>query len=137
MLNMVNWFSCYDLASGEQSPYYEPLCDDLVFELPLPCSDAKWLARSEAEWWAAVRSEEVEPTSGTIGFENVATDEQSGVALFDTLMAMWESSAARRNCTAQKTFNTRIHQKAGLFDSEQFRNLIVLAALHQRPQSNS
>ncbi|KAF1824292.1 uncharacterized protein K489DRAFT_335554, partial [Dissoconium aciculare CBS 342.82] len=56
MLNMANWFSCFDLTTCTQSPYYEPLCDDIVFGLPLPCSDAQWLACNEMEWRTAIQS---------------------------------------------------------------------------------
>jgi hypothetical protein len=137
MLNMTNWFSCYDLTTGKQSPYYEPLCDDIVFDLPLPCSDAKWLARSEAEWWAAVRSEEVKHVGSTNDFGSFVTVERPRNTLSDALVDMWENSAVQRRGTAQDISDARLGQKIGFSDSEQFRNLIVIAAQHQRPQSSA
>ncbi|KAH2279149.1 hypothetical protein KXW96_007901 [Aspergillus fumigatus] len=55
LANIVNFFSNRDLESGRQLPYYEPLNDELIMKMPLPCNQALWSARTEDEWRRATQ----------------------------------------------------------------------------------
>ncbi|KAJ6157967.1 hypothetical protein N7470_005559 [Penicillium chermesinum] len=50
LANAIHFLSSIDPNTGHTSPYYEPLNDELVLNLPLPCSHALWSARTEQEW---------------------------------------------------------------------------------------
>ncbi len=50
LVHIVNFFCNRHLESRKQSPYYEPLDDDLIMNMPLPCSHSLWSARTEDEW---------------------------------------------------------------------------------------
>ncbi|KAF1988170.1 hypothetical protein K402DRAFT_402874 [Aulographum hederae CBS 113979] len=59
LANLVNFLASLDTVSGEQSPYYEPLDDELILSMQLPSSERTWSARSEGEWREAVSGDEV------------------------------------------------------------------------------
>jgi hypothetical protein len=137
MLNMANWFSCYDLTTNTQSPYYEPLCDDIVFGLPLPCSDAQWLAGNEMDWRAAVQSEELRHFNGAETGADGVHARRSEYTLSDALKINPVSAFDRHASIGQTRVDAQLGPKPGFANSEQLRNLIILAARYQRPQTNS
>ncbi|KAH0489422.1 hypothetical protein TgHK011_009853 [Trichoderma gracile] len=47
IVNMINFLNNYDPTTRRTSPYYEPLNDDLILNMPLPCSQTVWLAYEE------------------------------------------------------------------------------------------
>jgi len=40
LANIVNYFATRDAKTGETDPYYEPLNDEMIWNMPLPCSAA-------------------------------------------------------------------------------------------------
>lgn len=54
LVNLLHFLSNHDLKSGEISPYYEPLNDELIYKMPLPCDHILWTARTEQDWRLAL-----------------------------------------------------------------------------------
>ncbi|KAH8732880.1 hypothetical protein GQ44DRAFT_781578 [Phaeosphaeriaceae sp. PMI808] len=48
--NIVNFYIYHNHITGEQLPYYEPLDDELILNMPLPCSETVWTAKDEPGW---------------------------------------------------------------------------------------
>ena len=71
LCNIVNFFSNREHETGLQSPYYEPLDDELILNMPLPCSHVLWTARTEDGWRQAVMQSEVPSPAATKGINNL------------------------------------------------------------------
>ncbi|THX72461.1 hypothetical protein D6D04_09071, partial [Aureobasidium pullulans] len=56
--DIANYFASKSPVTGELSPYYEPLDDELIWNMPLPCSSAIWNARTEHEWLQLIRTQD-------------------------------------------------------------------------------
>ncbi|KAL5366535.1 hypothetical protein BJX96DRAFT_38134 [Aspergillus floccosus] len=142
LANIVNFFSNCDLESGRQSPYYEPLNDELIMKMPLPCHQGLWGARTEEEWrQAMLRFHQASPTgspgtSDTLSsFGAAAAGPAVGqhIALgeplpnhphppsLQSLFSKFAKDYLRANFTAN----------AGFADSNELRSFIILCALEQ------
>ncbi|KAF1946382.1 hypothetical protein EJ02DRAFT_450483, partial [Clathrospora elynae] len=55
--NIVNFYTNHNHNTGQQLAYYESLDDDLVLNMPLPCSEAAWTARDESSWIVSIRTD--------------------------------------------------------------------------------
>lgn len=51
---MLNSYTNRDINTKKQLPYHEPMTEDLIFNLPLPCSQAARVAQNEEYWRVAV-----------------------------------------------------------------------------------
>ena len=127
LANIVNFFSSRDHESGKQSPYYEPLSDDFILNLPLPCSHALWCSRTEDEWTrlSAQLHESFPIASGAlVEFDDTAPDlasiGSSQVSL-QFLLSKFTKDYLRMH------FGTSI----GFGNSDELRRLVVLCAVEQ------
>lgn len=66
LANIVNFLSNHDVETGLQSPYYEPLGDEMMLAMRLPCADATWQAGTEEQWMESL-SGEVGTSAGSLG----------------------------------------------------------------------
>lgn len=109
LAHIVNFFAAKD------SPYYEPLGDDMIWNMPLPASTAAWSARSEHEWLAAMQID-------------------NGVGHMMNPMDILSNSPTLKSLFAKFTkdhLHIAFGGNYGLSDSESLRALVVLCALEQ------
>ncbi|THW24989.1 hypothetical protein D6D23_04753 [Aureobasidium pullulans] len=117
--NITNYLGSKSPVTGELSPYYEPLDDELIWNMPLPCSSAIWTARTEQEWLQALRAQD------------------PGIDLEDQpilLSKLFNREPTLKSLMINFTKNyllTQYSERCGLEDSESLRNLIVRCALEQ------
>lgn len=109
LINAINLLASIDLTTGDKSPYYEPLDDSAIMDLPLPCDNATWAAGSESDWQQkmARNSDSFEIDSA----EHTLKDFLSRHSTEDLL------TLASASC--------------GLDDSDHLRGLVILCALVQ------
>ena len=119
--NMLNFCSNLDHRTGKLSPYYEAIDDDLILNMPLPCSHTAWIAREEDDWMLAMHNDltgadqtSVHPT--TNGMTTFVT-EPSLKTIFSNF---------QKEC-----LQTQIGTRIGFGDSEDLRRLIILCASEQ------
>ncbi|GIJ86351.1 hypothetical protein Asppvi_005239 [Aspergillus pseudoviridinutans] len=131
LANIVNFFSNRDLNCGRQSPYYEPLNDELIMNMPLPCDQALWSARTEDEWRKVAPASPISPgitdafstlgaTGGAIPVGEQLLNHQQQPSL-KTLLSKFAKDDLRANCVTN----------AGFADSNELRSFIILCALEQ------
>lgn len=126
LANMVNFISNWNHETGKQSPYYDPINDELILSLPLPCSQRLWNARSEEDWQMVVQTgEAVDPLGAPTPPQGLDMVSAGGVSLnsgqtLQGLFANFSREYIRANLGAP-----------GLGDSDQLRSLIILCALDQ------
>lgn len=106
--NMVNFCSNYDHTTGNQLQYYEPLNDDLILNMPLPCNQAAWLADDEDTWKAAMKT----PSSSANYFVET------------TLKTILTSNN-------KEQLQAEIGTNVGFGDSDELRRLIILCGSEQ------
>ncbi|THZ53010.1 hypothetical protein D6C86_10031 [Aureobasidium pullulans] len=117
--NITNYLGSKSPVTGELSPYYEPLDDELIWNMPLPCSSAIWTARTEQEWLQALRAQD------------------PGIGLEDQLILLsklFNREPTLKSLMINFTKNyllTQYSERCGLEDSGSLRNLIVRCALEQ------
>src|SRR4051794_245593 len=70
LANILNFYGNRDSRTGKQSPYYEPLDDDIILNMPLPCNEAAWSARNEENWRAAMQN----PLRGSPSLNGAGSD---------------------------------------------------------------
>src|SRR6187402_3966900 len=75
LANMLNFYSSHDHSTGKQLPYYEPLDDELILNMPLPCSQDAWLAQNEEDWRSAMQNPSSPLASGHLSGFNSPEDE--------------------------------------------------------------
>lgn len=117
LANIVNFLSNRDNQSKGQSVYYQPLGDDLILDMPLPCSQALWAARTEEEWEERIAT---------------APSQSDPFSAFteDDYMSQW-SLRSLFSLISKDDLRVRAQSTAGFGDSNQLRALIVLCALEQ------
>ncbi|GFF29275.1 hypothetical protein IFM61606_10324 [Aspergillus udagawae] len=123
LANIINFFSNHDLNSGRQSPYYEPLNDELIMKMPLPCDQALWSARTEDEWRKATPASPGSPGTtdafSTFGATGVPNHQQQ--PSLKVLFSKFTKDDLRAKCM----------MNAGLAGSNELRSFIILCALEQ------
>lgn len=123
MVNVLNFYSNRDHGTGKQMPYYEPFDDELILNMPLPCSHAAWSASCEEDWRAAMLrppNMPLDPSSSTD-----VNGPGCGTLASEILLKNILSSVTREDLQGQ------LGQSAGFGDSDQLRNLIILCAGEQ------
>ncbi|KAA8652884.1 Zn(II)2Cys6 transcription factor domain-containing protein [Aspergillus tanneri] len=143
LANIVNFFSNRDLESESQSHYYEPLNDELIMNMPLPCNQALWNARTEDEWLRATQM--VQPASpksfadapdalspfgaaaggGAAACPHIPVGEQVSNQHHQPSLKLLFSKFAKDYLRANFATN------AGFSDSDKLRSFIILCALEQ------
>ncbi|KAL5364060.1 hypothetical protein BJX96DRAFT_128623 [Aspergillus floccosus] len=126
LANIVNFFSNRDLESGRQSPYYEPLNDELILKMPLPCNQALWGARTEDGWRQATQmAQQTSPRDFPGTPDAFSTSEQlpnhHQPSSLQSLFSEFSKDYLRANLTTN----------AGFADSNELRSFIILCALEQ------
>ncbi|KAF7128357.1 hypothetical protein CNMCM5793_003087 [Aspergillus hiratsukae] len=143
LANIVNFFGNRDLESGRQSPYYEPLNDELIMKMPLPCNQALWSARTEDEWRKATQmAKPALPTSSpgmTDAFSTLGAAAGGPVAA-DSLVLVGEQLPNDHHQPSLKLLFSKFAKdylranfatNAGFADSNELRSFIILCALEQ------
>lgn len=119
--NMLNFHNNRDHSTGKLLPYYESFDEDLILNMPLPCSQAAWIARNEEDWQLAMSRRpplNFQPSS--------ILDQTRDIELC--------SESCLKNILSKYTkesVQNRIGGKFGFDDSEELRNLIILSAVEQ------
>ncbi|KAF2834373.1 hypothetical protein M501DRAFT_1035360 [Patellaria atrata CBS 101060] len=108
LVNITNFLAGIDPGSGRQSPYYEPLSDDLILNMSLPSSTALWEARCEADWLDSLRQLEMGMQSGGK----------------DTIRRLLDTHT-------KDDIRMIYSNDYGLGNSNDFRGFVILAALEQ------
>lgn len=117
--NMLNFYNNRDLHTGKQLPYYEPLNEDLILNMPLPCSHAAWVARDEEEWSVAIKNQK-----------------DSAISTLDSRSHACERLSSETLKNVRSKFNkeylqTEIGTSFGFGDSNELRRLIILCSCEQ------
>jgi hypothetical protein len=119
--NMFNFYGNRDHRTGKQLPYYEPLNDDLILNMPLPCNQAAWLARSEEDWRLAM--ERPPPSANHLppGFNSPGCEALASEISLKTIFSKF----------TKESLQVEIGTNVGFGDSDELRRLIVLCASEQ------
>lgn len=124
LVNMVNFFSYYDQATGKQLPYYEALDDNLMLNMPLPCSHAAWLARDEYEWRQAMQSQPPSTSINTLSRRLSTHDHDSAMSTKDALKSFLAAFP-------KDTLQLMLGQNIGFDNSDSLRATIILCGSEQ------
>lgn len=119
LANMLNFYSNRDHHAGKQLLYYEALNDDLILNMPLPCSHAAWIAPDEEEWNLAIKNQTISAVD-IAGSNSPGGESLSSESLKDTLSKF-----------TKEYLQTEIGTSVGFGDSDELRRLIILCACEQ------
>ncbi|KAG9523893.1 hypothetical protein KCV07_g2131, partial [Aureobasidium melanogenum] len=119
LAHIVNYLASKDPKTGEISPYYESLDDEMIWNMPLPCSSAAWEAKTEKEWLNVLRSQHQ-----IAGFDDQAVSLSEVYALEPTIKSLLTEST-------KEQLNLQYASNVGLKNSDSFRNLVVHCALKE------
>lgn len=120
LANIVHFLSNHDPETGEPSPYYEPLDDQLILDMPLPSTNTMWAARTEQEWRLAMKDLEIATSPDDEDLSSELHPARRGLTLGYIL---WEYS--------RETLKNCLGYKYGLGSTDELRNLVILCALKQ------
>lgn len=122
LANILHFLSHHDPNTGSRLPYYEPLDDELVLNMPLPCSHALWSARTEQEWRLTI-------DYGAANLDPIVYDLSSAFHLapsYLTLKYLLENFSS-------DSLTSIVTPNFGFGGSDELRSFIVLCALQQFP----
>ncbi|KAJ5905014.1 uncharacterized protein N7473_001930 [Penicillium subrubescens] len=120
LANIVHFLSNHDPETGEPSPYYEPLDDELVLSMPLPSAHTMWAARTEQEWRQAMKSLETASSPDGEYPSSEVHPAQKGLTLGYYLSEY-----------PHETLHNYLKYHCGLGSTDELRSFIVLCALKQ------
>ena len=127
LAHIVNFFCNRDLESGKQSPYYEPLDDDLIMNMPLPCSHTLWTIRTEDEWTRCMKQQH-EPSAlasdSILGFNAPMPESPSLESLQPTIKSILSK-------VTKDYLRKNSCKGVGFGDSEELRRLLIVCVLEQ------
>lgn len=120
IVNMVNFLNSYNPTTRSTSPYYEPLNDDLILNMPLPCSQTVWLAYEEERCRLAMKNQPF------VNHSSPEPDQSTMEALSrETCLSTILSKYTKESIQAA------IGSHVGVGDSDSLRRLIILCATEQ------
>ncbi|KAK9427489.1 hypothetical protein V1505DRAFT_388751 [Lipomyces doorenjongii] len=119
--NILNFYSNRDHSTGKQLPYYEPLNDELILNMPLPCSQAAWLANDEEDWSLAMKRHPPPTNHLLSGFDSRGRDALSSEIFLKTILSKF----------TKEDLQVEIGTSVGFADSDELRRLIILCASEQ------
>ncbi|KAF2150683.1 hypothetical protein K461DRAFT_295935 [Myriangium duriaei CBS 260.36] len=119
LAHIVNYFATKNPNTGEMSAYYEPLSDDIIWNMPLPSSSAAWKARSEQEWLKALQMDHA-----VVILENQMLNPTDLAASVPSLRSLFTKFTKDH---IELVFGGNY----GLEDSESLRGLVIRCALEQ------
>lgn len=118
---MLNFYSNRDHSTGKQMPYYEPLNDELILNMPLPCSKAAWLARDEEDWRLAMKRYPSSASYLSSGLNSPGCESLSSEIFLKTIFSKF----------TKEYLQVEFGKSVGFGDSDELRALIVLCASEQ------
>lgn len=119
--NMINFCGSHDQKTRKQSPYYEPLNDDLILNMPLPCSQAAWFARDEESWRLAMKTHPPSANYLLSDFDHSRSEGLYSETLLKTILSKFTKEYLR----------AEIGTNVGFSDSDELRRFIILCASEQ------
>jgi hypothetical protein len=120
-VNILNFYGNRDLNTGKQLPYYEPFNDQLILNLPLPCSDAAWLARDEEDWLAVMQKSQPGAICSSSELGNSGYDDLASELYLKDVFFKHTKEALQLDTGAI----------IGFGNSDELRRLIILCATEQ------
>ncbi|KAG9561387.1 hypothetical protein KCU71_g8990, partial [Aureobasidium melanogenum] len=111
LAHIVNYLASKDPKTGEISPYYESFNDEMIWNMPLPCSSAAWEAKIEREWLSVLRSQH----------QLVFSDDQA-VSL-SKVFALEPTIKSLLTKSTKEQLRLQYAGNMGLENSDSFRNL--------------
>ncbi|KAF3388538.1 hypothetical protein F1880_004518 [Penicillium rolfsii] len=130
LANIVHFLGNHDPETGEPSPYYEPVDDQLILKMPLPYATTMWAAQTEQEWRLAMKDLETARSPGDGDLSSELHAAQRGLNLGQIFSEY-----------SQETLQNRLGRDFGLGSTDELRKFIVLCALkqfgHIQPRSSS
>ncbi|KAL7821729.1 hypothetical protein V8C26DRAFT_419008 [Trichoderma gracile] len=120
IVNMINFLNNYDPTTRRTSPYYEPLNDDLILNMPLPCSQTVWLAYEEESCRLAMKNQFLVNHS-TPESDHCTTEALSRETCLSTIFSKYR----------KESIQAAIGSHVGVGDSDSLRRLIILCATEQ------
>lgn len=120
IVNMINFLNNYDPTTRCTSPYYEPLNDDLILNMPLPCSQAVWLAYEEESCRLAMKNQ-------PLGNDHSPELDQSTIEALSKETCL----SAILSKYSKESIQTAIGLHVGVGDSDSLRHLVILCATEQ------
>lgn len=121
IVNMVNFLKNYDPRMRKISPYYEPLNDDLILNMPLPCSQAVWLAYEEESCRLAMKNHQPWVNSSSPDPDRTTAEALSRENCLNTILSKY----------SKERIQAAIGSHVGLGDSDDLRRLVILCATEQ------
>lgn len=121
IVNMVNFLKNYDPRMRKISPYYEPLNDDLILNMPLPCSQAVWLAYEEESCRLAMKNHQPWVNSSSPDPDRTTAEALSRENCLSTILSKY----------SKERIQAAIGSHVGLGDSDDLRRLVILCATEQ------
>lgn len=123
LANIVNFLTSIEPDTGKMFPYYEPLDDELILDMPLPCSHALWDTRIEEDW------RQIAEYSKCAGGAGPDRDD-----LFMTTFCVRPDCHTLRQMFAnlsKKHLETFLLANPGFDGSDGFRSFVIRCALQQ------
>ncbi|KFY49031.1 hypothetical protein V495_00797 [Pseudogymnoascus sp. VKM F-4514 (FW-929)] len=123
--NILNFYTTRDHSTRKQSPYYKSLNDELILNMPLPCTEAAWLARTEEDWNAAMNEHQsildhVSSAADLPGHGSLSTETS-----LNTILSKY----------TKEFLQVEVGTNVGFSDSDELRHLIILCATEQFPRT--
>lgn len=120
LANIVHFLSNHDPETGRPSPYYEPLDDDLILSMPLPCNHALWTALTEQEWRLAMEYCQT----------NLSPNIDNRSSAFTSMSGCYTLKSLLENLSHDSLRNS-ISSDLGLGSSDELRRFVILCAIKQ------
>ncbi|KAJ5083045.1 hypothetical protein N7532_012088 [Penicillium argentinense] len=120
LANIIHYLSNHHPESGLPSLYYEPLNDEFILNMPLPCSHALWAARTEQEWKVTMEYCDNNSSSLVEDFPSVFYL-NPGCLTLKILMVNY----------SKVYLETFLMRNIGFGGSDELRSFIILCALRQ------
>ncbi|KFY95108.1 hypothetical protein V498_03517 [Pseudogymnoascus sp. VKM F-4517 (FW-2822)] len=121
--NILNFYTNRDHSTRKQSPYYKPLNDELILNMPLPCTEAAWLARTEEDWSTAINEHQLVLNHVSAATDSPGYEALSAETFLNTILSKY----------TKETLQAEAGTNVGFDDSDQLRHLIIFSASEQFP----
>ncbi|KAH8585439.1 hypothetical protein B0O99DRAFT_587368 [Bisporella sp. PMI_857] len=119
--NILNFYSNRNHNTGKQLAYYEPLNDDLILNMPLPCSQAAWAARTKEDWKFAMMKHPTSASHLLSSFNNPGCEAISSEMFLKNILSQF----------SKEYLQIEIGTSVGFGNSDELRRLIILCATEQ------
>jgi hypothetical protein len=120
LANIVHFLGNHDPETGETFPYYEPLDDELILNMPLPCSHTLWTTRTEQEWRLTMQYCQ---SNSSLAAEDLSS-------AFHLVPGCLTLKYLFANFSTDDLHNL-VYSNYGLGSSDELRGFVILCALKQ------